>query len=135
MKNLIILRGCSGSGKSTFGHFLVRLSNGYISNIAADDFFYKDGKYQFDVTKLGQAHASCIRQVEEDMKENVDICVSNTSTTEKELKPYLELAEKYDYKVISLVVENRHGNKNIHDVPDDTIKNQAERLKNSIKLI
>ena len=62
------------------------------------------------------------------------IIVSNTFTTEWELKHYLELAEEYGYNAFSLVVENRHGNKDIHDVPEKTRGLQAQRLMNNIKL-
>jgi len=51
---------------------------------------------------------------------NVDkIAVSNTFTQEWELQPYYELAIKYGYYVTCIVVENRHGNKSIHGVPED----------------
>lgn len=62
-----------------------------------------------------------------------EIVVANTFTQEWEMNPYIELAKKYGYKVISLVVENRHGNKNIHNVPDETIQKMVNRFE--IKLI
>jgi hypothetical protein len=55
-------------------------------------------------------------------------------TSEKELAPYIELAQKYGYQIISLIVENRHGNKSVHDVPDETLDRMEVRLKGSIKL-
>jgi hypothetical protein len=58
--------------------------------------------------------------------------VSNTLTTEKELKPYYELAEKYNYTVFSLIVENRHGGTNVHNVPEETLDKMEKRF--SIKL-
>lgn len=60
------------------------------------------------------------------------VIVHNTFTTEKEIKPYQELAEKYSYTLISLIVENRHGNESIHDVPETTIGKMKNRF--SIKL-
>lgn len=66
--------------------------------------------------------------------EREKIVVSNTFTTERELKPYYELAEKYDYNVVSLIVENRHGGKNTHNVPDETIEKMRNRLVNNIAL-
>ena len=63
------------------------------------------------------------------------VVVSNTFTTEREMKPYLNLAEKYGYTVFTVIVENRHGNKDVHNVPEETRQKQAERLYKSIKLI
>ena len=136
MNTIIFLRGLPGSGKSTFANYM------FSNNIfEADQYFYnEEGKYNFDASKLYEAHKWCQLRVEHAMEDNLEsngmhfseIVVSNTSTTEKELEPYLELAKKYDYQVVSLIVENRHGNKSTHNVPAETI----ERMKNrfSIKL-
>ena len=135
-KVLILLRGLPGSGKSSFANLI------WASQVIceADQFFYdKEGNYNFDVTKLGQAHKACQDKVETFMKDNQnnhqfypEIVVSNTSTTEKELQPYLDLALKYGYTVVSLIVENRHGGKNIHGVPDEKL--EAMRNRFNIKL-
>jgi NEDD4-binding protein 2 len=132
-KVLIILRGLPGSGKSTFANYM------FSNNIfEADKYFYnEDGTYNFDATKLHAAHKWCQLQVEHAMEDNLEsngqyfseIVVSNTSTTEKELEPYLKLAEKYDYKVVSLIVENRHGNKSVHNVPDETMEKMRNRFE------
>ena len=132
MKSLILVRGVSGSGKSTF-----------VQNIVHDQYFFEadmffvddNGNYKFEHSKLKDAHAWCRFQVEETMKDADDIIVSNTFTTEREMKPYLNLAEKYGYTVFTVIVENRHGNKDVHNVPQETRQKQAERLYKSIKLI
>ena len=54
-----IMRGCSGSGKSTYikNHF----PDAYVCS--ADDFWLdKDGNYKFDLSKHGQSHAWCLRK-------------------------------------------------------------------------
>lgn len=38
------------------------------------------------------------------------------------------------YRVVSLVVENRHGNRDVHNVPDEVKGKQEQRIKNSLKL-
>ena len=131
MKSLILVRGVSGSGKSTFVKNIVH--HQYF--VETDMYFIDDnGNYNFDASKLKQAHDWCRFQVEETMKDD-DVIVSNTFTTEWEMKPYFELAEKYGYTVYTVIIENRHGNKDIHNVPIETRQKQAERLSKSIKLI
>jgi predicted kinase len=131
---LIILRGLPGSGKTSFAKYM--FSNNVFE---ADQYFYdENGNYNFDATKLHDAHMNCQNRVEKLMQMSSttqygsEIVVSNTSTTEKELKPYYDLAEKYDYKVVSLIVENRHGSKNVHNVPDEKLEQMRNRF--SIKL-
>ena len=136
MRTLIIIRGLPGSGKSSFAGLV--WDRHVICE--ADKYFYdKEGNYNFDATKLGAAHKWCQDQCEMFMQDNQanpqfypEIIVSNTSTTESELKPYLDLAAKYDYKVVSLIVENRHGNESVHGVPKETIEKMKNRF--SIKL-
>ena len=138
-KTLIILRGVSGAGKSTVADML---AEGLWPICEADKFHYtEDGVYDWKPENMQAAHAWCQRQVREYMEDDFNglgnfkkIIVSNTSTSEKELKPYLDLAAENGYRVISLVVENRHGNNSVHNVPQETRDAQERRLRNSLKL-
>ena len=133
MKQLIILRGVSGAGKSTVAEII---SEGYWPICEADQYHYTEcGVYDWKPENVGKAHAWCQSIVRDAMASNIKkIIVSNTSTTEKELKPYLTLAEEFGYQVISLVVENRHGNDSIHEVPQHIRDQQEKRLRGSLKL-
>lgn len=127
MKNnryLYIVRGVPGSGKTTLTHTIT-------DNVfSADDFFMKNGEYHFDAKLLPKAHEDCRNRCEDAMKSGKEkIAVANTFTRKWEMKPYFDLAEKYGYVVFSLVVENRHGNKNVHNVPDDAIKKMKNRFE------
>ena len=62
-----------------------------------------------------------------------EIAVANTFTQEWEMEPYIKLAEKYGYIVFSLITENRHGNKNQHNVPDEAIEKMVKRFE--LKLV
>jgi hypothetical protein len=48
------------------------------------------------------------------------------------MESYIELAKQYGYRVHTIIVENRHGGVNVHDVPDVTLGNMRNRF--SIKL-
>ena len=138
MKTLIIIRGVSGCGKSTIANYIKEITNPNIETLhyEADMFFYdNDGYYRFDASQLPSAHNWCKNSVMVAMDTNIDqIIVSNTFTTEWELKPYLDLAEEYGYNVFSMIVENRHGNKDTHNVPEHSRNLQAQKLMNNIKL-
>src|SRR5690242_10396330 len=97
-KVLMLLRGVSGCGKSTLALFLnERICS---SSFHEADKWMKNDKeeYQFNATKLGYCHNSCKMAVEQDMIKGFSlIIVSNTSSTVKELNPYIDLAKQYGY--------------------------------------
>lgn len=120
---LFLLRGLPGSGKST----LAKSVGGF--HIEADQFFMVDGEYKFDASKLKWAHELCGMECERAMKDGIKVVVSNTFTQEWEMKPYFELAEKYGYRVYSLIVENRHGGVNEHGVPEEKLEQMKNRFE------
>lgn len=131
MKNLIILRGLPGAGKTTVAELFGTAMD--VPVFSADHYFEKevDGKivYKFDVTKLGAAHAECMRKTEQAIKEEQPfIFVANTFTMEKEINPYKKLAEDNGYAFFSLIVENRHGNTTIHRVPEEKLQEMRNRF-------
>ena len=134
-KTLYILRGVSGSGKTTLAKTLGQTLPFAIA-YAADDYHYdEDGNYNFKFENLSKAHKQCQNNVARDMRLGLDnIIVHNTNTSAKETKPYLDMAEKFGYRVVSLIVENLHGSKDVHDVPQEVRDSQEKRLRNSLKL-
>lgn len=126
MNTLILLRGLPGSGKSTFAKSLGGI------HIEADQFFMENGKYKFDASKLKQAHEHCRTSTEGWMMEGYSIVVSNTFTQEWEMEPYFGLAKDYGYRVVCLIVENRHGGVNEHGVPADKLEQMKDRFEISL---
>lgn len=128
-KMLFLLRGLPGSGKSTLSKLLGGI------HIEADQYFMQDGEYKFDSSKLKLAHGYCQSQTSawmssDGVQVNVDrIVVSNTFTQEWEMEPYFNLAKTHGYQVFSIIVENRHGGKNVHDCPQETIEKMRERFE------
>lgn len=134
-KTLYILRSVSGAGKTTLAKELEKnlpFSKAY----STDDYHYNhQGVYDFKVENLKKAHNHCQEMVKFSMETSLpSIIVHNTNTTEREIKPYLDLADQYGYKVVSLVVENRHGNKDVHNVSQNIRDTQECRLRDSLRL-
>lgn len=127
-KILTICRGIPGSGKTTFAKTLGGI------HVEADQYFMEDGVYKWDPTMIKNAHNYCQGQTQAWMKTDSDqidtskIVVSNTFTQEWEMQPYFDMAKEFGYSVFSVIVENVHGGKNIHNVPDDRIKQMKERF-------
>lgn len=131
MRNLYLLRGLPGSGKSTLARFV---GDAFVE---ADMFFLKNGKYEFDGSKIRDAHSWCQSTVREWMQMNADtygleyseIAVSNTFTQEWEMEAYYNLAKEFNYRVFSMIVENRHDGVNSHGVPEDKLEAMKSRFE------
>lgn len=123
MKTLFLLRGLPGAGKSTLADSLG------IDYVEADMFFMQDGEYKFDGAKLKEAHEWCQDRVRKIMELGMSVAVANTFTQEWEMEPYLEMAEEFGYRVNSLIVENRHGGKNTHGVPEEALTRMRNRFE------
>lgn len=131
LRNLYLLRGLPGSGKSTLARFV---GDAFVE---ADMFFLKNGKYEFDGSKIRDAHSWCQSTVREWMQMNADtygleyseIAVSNTFTQEWEMEAYYNLAKEFNYKVFSMIVENRHDGVNSHGVPEDKLEAMKSRFE------
>jgi predicted kinase len=131
-KMLYIVRGIPGSGKSTFAKTLVKKD---YCHKEADMFFVdRDGNYNFEPSKIKDAHQWCQEEMDFLMRlEHSPVVVSNTFTQEWEMEPYFELAKTYGYKVFSIVVENRHGGVNVHNVPEKKIEEMKNRFQIKLK--
>lgn len=122
MVELIILRGISGSGKSTYA------SKHFPNHICceADQFFMKDGVYKFDRQWLGRAHTACQMMTRIHLKDGKSVVVSNTSTTAKEVNQYVKIAEEVGvpYRILRLTKQFQ----NVHNVPNEIVESMKRRM-------
>lgn len=136
MKNLYLIRGLPGSGKSSLALALLNsLPENEVFCCSADDYFYdNEGRYQFQACSLNIAHKHCFQCVSSamDMPTIKHIFVANTFTEEWEMIDYFKLAETKGFRVHSLIVENRHQGKSIHNVPQVIIDKNAEKIPGDV---
>lgn len=129
--NVKILCGVSGSGKSTYAK---SFHDAFICS--ADDFFIKEGKYNFNVKKLSNAHGYCLRKfVSHILNKDETIIVDNTNTSIYEISPYASLALAYDYELKIVIFKMKEHNlrkfalRNIHGVNERIINRQFKLLE------
>lgn len=129
--DLILLRGVPGCGKTTLGNVILFTNQSNIQDVlSADNFFINEKEeYVFDFSKLKEAHNDCQVKCAERMRNQFSkIVVANTFTQEWEMEPYFIMAERYNYRIHTVIVENRHGNKNVHNVPDEKVEQMVKRF-------
>ena len=132
MKTAIILSGVSGSGKSTYAQFLESLNPAGTVICTADDYFVSNGQYNFDATKLKDAHNYCQTKFRAACQAGCEVVVcANTNVRTGDRSLYIKIAEDNGYQVFSVGMENIHNMGSIHEVPEETIIRQRIQLKNS----
>lgn len=94
-QKLIIVRGASGVGKSTYVKNTILKKNPEIKHFEAD-MFYAHG---FKQTELSKVHRKCFNETKKALVVGHSVVVSNTSTTKTEYIPYVNLAESMGVKV------------------------------------
>jgi predicted kinase len=155
IKTLHIMRGVSGSGKSTATNKLianVTRNMAYSSNnfsvhstdtVIEREFGGKEGYSDFfqelnstgDYGKLGVVHRQNQKEAHESMKNGVrHVIIDNTNLTRREFKPYLKSAEEFEYHVVIHNVEYKPltaeqlAERNTHNVPLEVIEKMIEKF-------
>lgn len=132
MTNLILIRGIPGSGKSTLAKMLQNelwKVGEQCMRFEADMYFenFVKGTYDFDATKLRQAHMWCQENTRQSLSRGDTVIVSNTFTTLKEMKPYVDMIRAHGKEPTILLCQSNWGS--IHDVPEETIEAMKKRFQ------
>lgn len=138
MKTFVAMRGPSGVGKTTVikrdypEAFVVSTDNFFMVEVEDKGRMIVDGdesrfgtklEYQFDATKLGEAHSWCQQQfLKAIINRKSTIVLDNTNTNVWEFQNYVTIAEMHGYHVVlhevvpdtlddlrDLVARNEHG--------------------------
>lgn len=139
-KTVIILRGISGAGKSTWiKRFLEVYRKLYYKTYynwesqykicSADKYFTRpDGRYSWNAQELPEAHRWCFQEFQQAFYKHWLIFVDNTNLCHWEYEHYVKEAELAGYKVkIKTIGEftneaaEIYSKRNIHNVPKETI--------------
>ena len=124
MPKLVIVRGIPGSGKSTIAK---KLFPKYL-HCEADQYFEGiDGGYNWKASEVPNAHAWCQSSAMEGLSLGMDVIVTNTFVRKQDMKPYLDMAEKFNAEVTVIIANSNF--KDIHNVPESVV----EHMRNSFE--
>ncbi len=151
-KYFVIMRGVSGSGKSTYAKKLQAMVWKFsqpprktsfmwmnlCAIISADNYFiHPDGEYHFNGRLLGAAHAWCFSEAKRLMEIGVQVLIlDNTNTQRWEYEKYIEAAKLFNYKVKERIIGQfdeeslkLYASRNAHGVPQEAIDKMAKRFE------
>jgi predicted kinase len=133
---LIILRGLSGSGKSSRARTLEKEQGA--ETVSTDDFWVdSSGQYVFDYSRIGEAHEDCRKRADKLMSVGCPlVVVDNTNIRWWEMMPYIEMAQANQYKVVvehigslDLDVIHDYFQRNTHHTPFEVIRRQRRNFE------
>lgn len=130
MKELFIVRGCSGSGKTTIAKFL-RNANASSLMISPDDWdgYYVDGQYHFTVENYVRAHHWMRTVVGAWISQGYGpIIVHEVFALRSEFQPLIDMGKEAGYRVHTMIVENRHEGENVHNVANAVLEAQHHAM-------
>lgn len=144
MRELLIIQGISGSGKSFVTNALVKDyedRNIRFVVCSTDNFWYSEvgddpTKYDFDMKRLGEAHKWNQRRADAAMRNGVPVVIiDNTNLQQREAEPYINMGKANDYNIrcisvgCALKVAKEANAQRPEDrrVPEEVIDRQAGR--------
>lgn len=134
---LILMRGVTGSGKSTRARELQEQNPG-AKILSTDDLFIVEGEYRFDPDLLEKNHRTNQERCRLAMLEKTTtIIIDNTNIMPWEMRPYHLLAQEHGYETTILEIPpppleellRRQESRTDKRVPRETLERMLERWK------
>lgn len=122
-KVLHIMRGISGSGKSTVARELAE-SNKDSVILSTDRFFMDKGTYKFDPSKIAEHHTQNIKDAHDHMENGTsNVIIDNTNLVHSHMTPYVAAAQMHGYTVrFHDIHENDPKNINVNQASERMTK-------------
>jgi broad-specificity NMP kinase len=129
-RQMILMQGVPGSGKSSIAGILASHINAMV--VSNNDYMVDDNnKYCFDPKMIPVSIEKCQNKAVEYVEAGWNLIVDNVNAEGFTVDFYLELAEKYDYRVM-VIRTSRSAREccgeNIHRVPANSIFNMHSKL-------
>ena len=142
---VVILRGLPGSGKSHLAEDCTETKTdpSQVAIVSADDFFLRDGHYEFVASQAYKAHQHCIQQLLDALLAKTKlIVIDNTNSRIWEYRLYLYLSEILGCKCHVLeipcpttAVAEKFGRRNQHSVGLQAVTNMFKRWEEDKKAL
>ena len=132
-QKLIIVRGAPGSGKTTFANRLlnrcptsVKTGRGIV-HWENDQFFMKNGKYEWSRERLSEAIEWCNNQVVQSLMRGATVIVANTFIKHVHMAELINAADSFGIPQVVFRMTGEH--KDIHNVPRDIVENMRANME------
>jgi hypothetical protein len=112
----------------------LRAEAGHQAAVCSADFFFETNRgYEFDASKLGEAHAQCLRLFLTFLRdERPLVIVSNTNLSAWEIAPYYQcaIALGYDAEIITIQCDpETAAARNLHGLDNRSVIGQSKKLR------
>lgn len=121
---MIIIRGASGSGKTTYSEKFVE--DGYV-RVESDDFFMVDGIYKWDQSKLTDIFRKQFIKVTRYLFSGQSVVVPGCFTKLNHMAEYILFCEYYN--IAYEIYEMKTQYQNVHGVTADKVESMRTRFQ------
>lgn len=142
MKFCFVLRGLPGTGKDEIAKYLAASGIPSIPGVSSaitlstDQFFIKDGKYQFDKTKLKEAHEATWEAFKSAISSDSQVIIINNTNIKKfHYAHYVDYAQRHGYLTSIVIIpandvsDRELATRNVHNVDQGTISKMRKEFE------